>query len=138
MIVSFIHDRLISSIAFWSDLVWFSRLRTKYDAGRGAFGAAVQGIVANDPSTGRRVLLNYDSPMKTVGSIVGVFDFKTGTWIRLADAKPSDGGLNLAQLDQLARLSVDRFAAVSVRPWRAPLMKVFSSEVDMSSREEST
>jgi hypothetical protein len=74
-----------------------------------------QGIVANDPGTGLRVLLSYHSDTKSLGSITSILDPKTGTWIKLADVKPNDGGLSQAQLDQLASLSVDRFAALSIQ-----------------------
>jgi hypothetical protein len=73
-----------------------------------------QGIVANDPGTGLRVLIDYSSETNALGAIVNVFDSKTGTWIRLADVKPNDDGRAQAQLDQLAKWSADRFAAVSV------------------------
>jgi hypothetical protein len=49
-----------------------------------------------------------------LGSIASIFNAKTGTWTKLADVKPSDGRLSQAQLDQLTKLSVDRFAAVNV------------------------
>ena len=74
----------------------------------------VQGIVANDPGTGRQLLLTYNSETKTPGPIASILDPRTGIWTSLADAKPTDGGLSQTQLDQLARMSVDRFAAVSV------------------------
>jgi hypothetical protein len=73
-----------------------------------------RGVVANDPNTGRQVLLSYNPETKTLGSVASVFDAKTGTWIKLADVKPADGGLSQAQLDRFAELSIDRFAAVSV------------------------
>jgi hypothetical protein len=72
-----------------------------------------QGLVANDPGTGQQVLLEYDRETKTLGAIVSLFDSRTGVWTRLADVKPNDRGLSQAQLDQLANMSVDRFAAVS-------------------------
>ena len=72
-----------------------------------------QGLVANDPGTGQQVLLNYDRETKTLGAIVSIFDSKTGAWIRLADVKANEG-LSQVQRDQLATLSVDRFAAVIV------------------------
>jgi hypothetical protein len=75
---------------------------------------SAQGVVANDPSTGQQVLLGYDAQTKTLGAVTSVRDAKTGTWIKLADVKPADGGLSQAQLDQFARLSVDRFAAVDI------------------------
>jgi filamentous hemagglutinin family protein len=74
-----------------------------------------QGIVANDPGTGRQVQLNYDPETKTLGSIAAMFDSKTGVWTKLADLKPNDEELSQVQLDQLAALSIDRFAAVSVQ-----------------------
>jgi hypothetical protein len=73
-----------------------------------------QGVVANDPGTGQQVIVSYNPETKTLGSIASIFNAKTGTWTQLADVKPSDGGLSQAQLDQLTKLSVDRFAAVSV------------------------
>jgi filamentous hemagglutinin family protein len=76
---------------------------------------SAQGVVANDPSTGQQVLLGYDAQTKTLGAVTSVRDAKTGTWTRLADVKPADGGLSQAQLDQFAQLSVDRFAAVDIR-----------------------
>ncbi|MDO8977784.1 MAG: GLUG motif-containing protein [Afipia sp.] len=75
---------------------------------------AEHGIVANDPSTGRQVLISYNTVTKTLGTIVGVLDPKTGIWTKLGDVKPADGGLSQAQLDQLAKLSIDRFVAVGV------------------------
>ena len=73
-----------------------------------------QGIAANDPVTGLQVLIDYDSETKTLGSIVSVFDPKTGTWTRLADVKPNNDWRSQDRLDQLAKWSADRFAAVSV------------------------
>jgi hypothetical protein len=73
-----------------------------------------QGIVANDPGTGLQVLITYDLETKTFGSIVSVFDAKTGAWTKLADVKPDHDWQSQAQLDELAKWSLDRFAAVSV------------------------
>jgi hypothetical protein len=73
-----------------------------------------EGIVANDPGTGLQVRLSYNSATKTLGSIVSVFDSRTKTWTRLADAKPNNDWQSQAQLDRLSTWSADGFAAVSV------------------------
>jgi hypothetical protein len=74
-----------------------------------------QGVVANDPGTGQQVLLNYDSETKSLGAIVSLFDPKTGRWTKLADMKTDVGGVSQAQLEQLTRLSIDRFTAVGIQ-----------------------
>jgi hypothetical protein len=45
-----------------------------------------EGIVANDPVTGTRVLLGYDSVTRTVGPISKMFDSATNKWIALSGA----------------------------------------------------
>lgn len=42
-------------------------------------------IVANDPATGKQVLLNYAATTKTVGGVVGVFDARTTGFVSVAD-----------------------------------------------------
>jgi len=45
-----------------------------------------KGIVANDPATGKHVVLSYDAGTKAVGGVTGVFDAKTKGFVALADA----------------------------------------------------
>jgi filamentous hemagglutinin family protein len=45
-----------------------------------------KGIVANDPATGKQVVLGYDPAGKTVGGVTGVFDTNTKTYVSLANA----------------------------------------------------
>jgi hypothetical protein len=45
-----------------------------------------KGIVADDPITGKEVVLSYDPSTKTVGGITGIYDAKTKGFVSLADA----------------------------------------------------
>ncbi len=45
-----------------------------------------KGIVANDPASGKQVVLNYDASTKTVGGVTGIFDAKTKGFVSLANA----------------------------------------------------
>jgi hypothetical protein len=42
--------------------------------------------VADDPITGKEVMLSYDPSTKTVGGITGIYDAKTKGFVSLADA----------------------------------------------------
>jgi hypothetical protein len=44
------------------------------------------GIIANDPATGRQVVLAYDPNTKTVGAVTSVFNPATRAWTPIADA----------------------------------------------------
>ena len=55
-----------------------------------------KGIVANDPATGKQVLLAYDPATKTVGGVTGVFDANNKKFVSFADASASTP--NLASL----------------------------------------
>jgi filamentous hemagglutinin family protein len=46
-----------------------------------------KGIVANDPASGRQVILAYDSETRIVGGVTRVFDPKSNAWIAVADAE---------------------------------------------------
>jgi hypothetical protein len=45
-----------------------------------------KGIIANDPATGKQIVLSYDAGTKTVGGVTGVYDAKTKGFVSLADA----------------------------------------------------
>ncbi len=45
-----------------------------------------KGIVANDPTTGKQVVLGYDTSTKTVGGVTGIYDAKTKGFVSLAAA----------------------------------------------------
>jgi len=44
------------------------------------------GIIANDPATGRQVVLAYDPNTRTVGAVTSVFNPATRAWTPIADA----------------------------------------------------
>ena len=45
-----------------------------------------KGIVADDPATGKLIMLSYDPATKSVGGVTGVFDAKSKSFTPLADA----------------------------------------------------
>ena len=58
-------------------------------------------IVADDPSTGKQVVLSYDASTKTVGGVTGIYDAKTKGFVSLADASgdlPAGSGGSAALL----------------------------------------
>lgn len=46
-----------------------------------------KGIVANDPLTGKQVILAYDPDTKTIGGVTSVLDPKTNAFIAIKDAE---------------------------------------------------
>jgi MBG domain (YGX type) len=77
-----------------------------------AIAISGQGIVANDPITGQRVLLAYNAETRTVGGIGGVYDAQAKKWLGLGDADHAalERDLHIISADA-ARLS--GFAAVN-------------------------
>ena len=65
------------------------------------------GIVANDPLTGMRVLLGYDDATKTVGAIGKILDFAGNRWVALGDAGKSDDKSDKKSGDKSGVASVD-------------------------------
>jgi hypothetical protein len=45
-----------------------------------------KGIVANDPGSGKQVVLNYDAATKTVGGVTSVFDTNSNKFVSFAEA----------------------------------------------------
>jgi filamentous hemagglutinin family protein len=45
-----------------------------------------KGIVANDPASGKQVVLNYDAATKTVGGVTSVFDANSNKFVPFAEA----------------------------------------------------
>jgi filamentous hemagglutinin family protein len=45
-----------------------------------------KGIVANDPASGKQVVLNYDAATKTVGGVTSVFDTNSNKFVPFAEA----------------------------------------------------
>jgi hypothetical protein len=63
-----------------------------------------KGIVADDPISGRQVILAYGAETKTIGGITAMFDVKSNAWVALADGNATklagdlpDGGLTTLQ-----------------------------------------
>jgi hypothetical protein len=55
-----------------------------------------KGIVANDPASGKQVVLNYDAATKTVGGVTSVFDANSNKFVPFAEASagtPSLAGM---------------------------------------------
>ncbi|ETR78942.1 hypothetical protein X566_03235 [Afipia sp. P52-10] len=46
-----------------------------------------RGIVANDPATGKQVMLGYDSESGAIGGVTRVFNLRTRAWVALTDAE---------------------------------------------------
>ena len=69
-----------------------------------------KGIVANDPATGKQVLLAYDPATKTVGGVTGVFDTSSSKFVSFAEV--SAGTPALAGLQSFAPTN---FLAVSTK-----------------------
>jgi hypothetical protein len=69
-----------------------------------------KGIVANDPASGKQVVLNYDAATKTVGGVTGVFDANSNKFVPFAEA--SAGTPALAGLQGFAPAN---FLAVSTK-----------------------
>jgi hypothetical protein len=65
------------------------------------------GIVADDPVTGTRVLLSYDSATKAIGPIGKVFDAANGKWIALGDA----GKAGMPSVDDTRVATLQAFTA---------------------------
>jgi hypothetical protein len=67
------------------------------------------GIVANDPATGRQVLLAYDKDTKTIGGVSKVFDKDAGVWQPIGDAG-SD-----AKTAALGALALNQYLDISLK-----------------------
>ena len=78
-----------------------------------------KGIIANDPISGRQVLLNYDAGTKTVGGVAGIFDAKTQKFVALTEAAATQqAGEPVLKADSLAPLNDFKpatFFAVTVK-----------------------
>jgi hypothetical protein len=55
--------------------------------------AGGKGIVANDPVSGKQVILNYDAATKTVGGVTSVFDATSSKFVTFAEASASTPAL---------------------------------------------
>jgi hypothetical protein len=53
-----------------------------------------KGIVANDPASGKQVVLGYDATTKTVGGVTGVFDTGSNKFVSFAEASASTPSLS--------------------------------------------
>ncbi len=73
-----------------------------------------KGIVANDPATGKQVVLAYDAATKTIGGVTGVFDGNTKKFVPVAEAAavttPAD-----ARLSALQGFVASNYLAVAVK-----------------------
>jgi hypothetical protein len=78
-----------------------------------------KGIIANDPISGRQVLLSYDAGTKAVGGVAGIFDAKTQTFVALSEAAATQqAGEPVLKADSLAPLNnfvPTTFFAVTVK-----------------------
>ena len=78
-----------------------------------------KGIIANDPISGRQVLLSYDAGTKTVGGVAGIFDAKTQKFVALTEAAATQqAGEPVLKADSLAPLNDFKpatFFAVTVK-----------------------
>jgi filamentous hemagglutinin family protein len=78
-----------------------------------------KGLIANDPITGRQVLLAYDAGTKTVGGVTGIFDEKSKSFVALSDAAATQqAGSPALKADSLAPLgsfTAATFFAVTVK-----------------------
>ena len=78
-----------------------------------------KGIVANDPISGRQVLLSYDAGTKTVGGVAGILDGKTQKFVALSEAAATQqAGEPTLKADSLAPLqnfTPATFFAVTVK-----------------------
>jgi filamentous hemagglutinin family protein len=73
------------------------------------------GIVANDPVTGQRVLLGYDSAKKTVGPISRIFDPAANKWVALKDAATAGiGFVDAARAEALKTFAADKYLTITV------------------------
>jgi hypothetical protein len=72
-----------------------------------------KGIVANDPATGKQVVLGYDPASKAVGGITGVFDSDKKTFVSLANALANPSAD--AHLSTLQSFVPAEFIAVTVK-----------------------
>jgi hypothetical protein len=85
-----------------------------------AIGIGEQGIVANDPITGQRVLLAYNAETRTIGGIGGIYDARAQKWLGLGDVDHAalERDLHVTSADA-ARLSgfaaVDYIAVAAVK-----------------------
>ena len=64
-----------------------------------------KGIIANDPVTGRQIILAYDAATKTVGGATSIFNPVSKAWVPIAEA-------NAVQVAGEAELPADRFTAL--------------------------
>ncbi len=75
------------------------------------------GIVANDPLTGLRVLLGYDPATMTVGPISRIFDPGSSKWITFDAAAAAAAGIasiDAAKLATLKAFAAEKYLAVAV------------------------
>ena len=72
-----------------------------------AVAIAEDGIVADDPVTGLRVLLSYDSATMAIGPIGKVFDPASNKWIVLGDAAKA----GIASIDDAKVMTLQAFVA---------------------------
>lgn len=45
-----------------------------------------KGIVANDPASGKQIVLNYDAATKAVGGVTSLFDANSNKFVPFAEA----------------------------------------------------
>jgi hypothetical protein len=72
-----------------------------------------KGVVANDPATGKQVVLGYDTATKTVGGVTGIFDSDKKTFVSLASAVATPSAD--AHLSTLQSFVPATFLAVTVK-----------------------
>jgi hypothetical protein len=74
-----------------------------------------EGIVANDPVTGLRVLLGYDAATKAVGPISKIFDPAGNKWITLGNAaKAGIASVDEAKVAALQTFAAEKYLTVTV------------------------
>ena len=78
-----------------------------------------KGIVANDPASGKQVVLSYDGATKTVGGVTSVFDAGKKGFVSLAEAGDTKSAADTAPAGQglavLQGFKPVNFIAVGVR-----------------------
>ncbi|HWK94787.1 MAG TPA: hypothetical protein VNR39_05135, partial [Pseudolabrys sp.] len=73
-----------------------------------------KGIIANDPATGRQVVLAYDAATKTVGAVAGMVDPATRQIAPLADTAPAGIAAPPAAWNALKAFKVVSYFAVTL------------------------
>ncbi len=83
------------------------------------FTADGKGIVANDPVTGRQVILGYDPESRTIGLVTSLYDPKTSSWIAVASADPiklaSESDVQATSVSSLQAFVPVGYLAVAIR-----------------------